>query len=101
MISGILSDFLVDSLPIERLRPENRVACTTSSIIHESLVNRLTQNLSAWALDGAVFDVLIPRHIHTFSELRDQTSAMKQFKHTPCPYMSFEELKKELTKLGD
>lgn len=61
----------------------------------------LPQNLPAWALDGAVFDVDIPRNIRTFAELAERPWALQNFQHTRRPYLSFEELRSQLlTKLG-
>lgn len=61
----------------------------------------LPQNMPAWALDGTVFDVDIPRNIRTFAELADRPWALQNFQHTRRPYLSFEELRSQLlTKLG-
>jgi hypothetical protein len=59
-----------------------------------------SQNLPAWALDGTVFDVKIPKNIKTFAELKKRPWALRSFRHTPRPYLSFEELREQLlTKL--
>jgi hypothetical protein len=61
----------------------------------------LPQNLPAWALDGTVFDVDVPRNIRSFAELAERPWALQNFQHTRRPYLSFEELRGQLlTKLG-
>lgn len=58
----------------------------------------LPQNLPAWTLDGTVFNVDIPEDVILFDDLNKRPWALQNFRHTPRPYLSFEDLQNQLLK---
>lgn len=52
--------------------------------------------LPGWALDGTVFEAKIPESIESFEDLWRSPWAIQNFKHTPRPYLTDEELRQEL-----
>ena len=70
-LSGLLDDHREDWLPI---LPE----------------------IPGWALDGTVFKAELSQDVETFEELTQRPWAIRQFRHTPRPYLTDDELRKEL-----
>ncbi|MDY6867976.1 MAG: N-6 DNA methylase, partial [Chloroflexota bacterium] len=61
----------------------------------------LPQELPGWALDGTVFEAQLSRTVETLDDLDQRPWALRNFKHTPRPYLTLEELQERLlTKLG-
>jgi hypothetical protein len=56
----------------------------------------LPAELPGWALDGTVFEVEISEDVQLFSDLGKRPWAMRNVRHTPRPYLSIEELEKQL-----
>jgi hypothetical protein len=52
----------------------------------------LPPELPGWALDGTVFTAELSEEIRTFDDLRRRPRALRRFRHTPCPYLTAEEL---------
>ncbi len=52
----------------------------------------LPPELPGWALDGTVFTAELSEDIRTFEQLRQRPWALHRFKHTPCPYLTPDEL---------
>lgn len=70
-LSGLLDDHREDWLPI---LPE----------------------IPGWSLDGTVFKAELSQDVETFEELTQRPWAIRQFRHTPRPYLTDDELRKEL-----
>lgn len=70
-LSGLLDDHREDWLPI---LPE----------------------MPGWALDGTVFQAELSQDVETFEELAQRPWAIRQFRHTPRPYLTDDELREEL-----
>ncbi|MCG3212622.1 MAG: hypothetical protein FOGNACKC_06292 [Anaerolineae bacterium] len=61
----------------------------------------LPQELPGWALDGTVFEAQLSRTVETFDDLHQRPWSLRNFKHTPRPYLTLEELQNRLlSKLG-
>jgi hypothetical protein len=61
----------------------------------------LPQELPGWALDGTVFEAELSRAVETFDDLAKRPWALRNFSHTPRPYLTLEELQDRLaSKLG-
>lgn len=52
--------------------------------------------IPGWALDGTVFEAELSEDVETFAELAQRPWAIRRFRHTPRPYLTDEELTKEL-----
>ncbi|MDD1467347.1 N-6 DNA methylase, partial [Dolichospermum sp. ST_sed5] len=52
--------------------------------------------MPGWALDGTVFKAELSQDVETFEELAQRPWAIRQFRHTPRPYLTDDELKEEL-----
>jgi hypothetical protein len=52
--------------------------------------------MPGWALDGTVFKAELSQDVETFEELTQRPWAIRQFRHTPRPYLTDDELRKEL-----
>ena len=52
--------------------------------------------IPGWALDGTVFEAEISEDVETFEELTQRPWAIRHFRHTPRPYFTDDELRKEL-----
>jgi predicted RNA methylase len=50
-----------------------------------------------WALNGDVFVAELSDDILTFSQLAERPRALRNFRHTPRPYLTIEELKQKFT----
>ncbi len=62
----------------------------------------LPQELPGWALNGTVFEAQLSRTVETFDDLDRRPWALRNFKHTPRPYLTLEELQDRLlSKLGN
>ncbi|MFM7408751.1 MAG: N-6 DNA methylase [Cuspidothrix sp.] len=70
-LSGLLDDHREDWLPI---LPE----------------------IPGWALDGTVFKAELSQDVETFEELAQRPWAIRNFRHTPRPYLTDDELREEL-----
>ncbi len=55
--------------------------------------------LPGWALDGTVFKAQLSQDVETFEELSKRPWALRDFRHTPYPYSTYEELEEKLMKL--
>jgi hypothetical protein len=61
----------------------------------------LPQELPGWALDGTVFEAELSWAVETFDDLAKRPWALRNFSHTPRPYLTLEELQDRLaSKLG-
>jgi hypothetical protein len=49
-----------------------------------------------WALDGTAFKAELSQDVETFQELAQRPWAIRQFHHTPRPYLTDHELREEL-----
>jgi hypothetical protein len=56
----------------------------------------LLPEMPGWALDGDIFNADLSDDIKTFSQLADRPSALRNFRHTPRPYLTIDELKEGL-----
>lgn len=52
--------------------------------------------MPGWALDGTVFKAELSQDVETFAELAKRPWAIRQFRHTPRPYLTDDELREEL-----
>lgn len=52
----------------------------------------LPSELPGWALDGTVFEAELSEDVETFDELTKRPWALREFQHTPRPYLTLEEL---------
>lgn len=52
--------------------------------------------MPGWALDGTVFKAELSQDVETFQELAQRPWAIRQFRHTPRPYLTDDELREEL-----
>nr|WP_322657901.1 N-6 DNA methylase [Dendronalium sp. ChiSLP03b]MDZ8204191.1 N-6 DNA methylase [Dendronalium sp. ChiSLP03b] len=52
--------------------------------------------IPGWALDGTVFEAELSEDVEIFAELAQRPWAIRRFRHTPRPYLTDEELTKEL-----
>jgi hypothetical protein len=52
--------------------------------------------MPGWALDGTVFKAELSQDVETFEELAQRPWAIRQFRHTPRPYLTDDELREEL-----
>ena len=52
--------------------------------------------MPGWALDGTVFKAELSQDVETFAELAQRPWAIRQFRHTPRPYLTDDELREEL-----
>lgn len=52
--------------------------------------------MPGWALDGTVFKAELSQDVETFQELAKRPWAIRQFRHTPRPYLTDDELREEL-----
>jgi 16S rRNA G966 N2-methylase RsmD len=52
--------------------------------------------MPGWALDGTVFKAELSQDVETFQELAQRPWALRQFRHTPRPYLTDDELREEL-----
>jgi N-6 DNA Methylase len=52
--------------------------------------------MPGWALDGTVFQAELSQDVETFAELAQRPWAIRQFRHTPRPYLTDDELREEL-----
>jgi len=52
--------------------------------------------MPGWALDGTVFKAELSQDVETFAELAQRPWAIRQFSHTPRPYLTDDELREEL-----
>lgn len=52
----------------------------------------LPQEMPGWALDGAVFFAELDTSIDSFQALSDNAWALRDFRHSPRPYLTIEEL---------
>lgn len=52
--------------------------------------------MPGWALDGTVFKAELSEDVETFQQLRQRPWAIRQFRHTPRPYLTDDELREEL-----
>ncbi|MCP4420353.1 MAG: N-6 DNA methylase [Chloroflexi bacterium] len=58
-------------------------------------------NMPGWALDGTIFTVDFPEDISHFVDLLDRPYALQNFRHTPRPYRTVDEMRASLyAKLG-
>lgn len=57
----------------------------------------LPPELPGWALDGTAFSAELSDDIRTFDQLRERPWALREFRHTPRPYLTDEELNDFLT----
>jgi hypothetical protein len=51
-------------------------------------------DLPGWALSGDIFTADLSDDIETFSQIVERPRALRNFRHTPRPYLTIEELKK-------
>lgn len=56
----------------------------------------IIQEIPGWTLDGTVFEAQLSEDIETFEEIAQRPWAIRNFRHTPRPYFTDDELKKEL-----
>lgn len=54
----------------------------------------LPPEMPGWAIDGDIFTADLSDDIETFSELAERPRALREFRHTPRPYLTIEELEK-------
>lgn len=59
----------------------------------------LPLELPGWALDGEVFMADLSENIQTFAQLAERPWALRNFRHTPRPYLTIEELKQRFASL--
>lgn len=59
----------------------------------------LPQELPGWALDGVVFEAQLSEDIETFQELAQRPWALRNFRHTPYPYLTNDDLKEKLSRI--
>lgn len=52
--------------------------------------------MPGWVLDGTVFKAELSQDVETFAELAKRPWAIRQFRHTPRPYLTDDELREEL-----
>ena len=52
--------------------------------------------MPGWALDGTAFKAELSQDVETFQELAQRPWAIRQFHHTPRPYLTDDELREEL-----
>lgn len=57
----------------------------------------LPQELPGWALDGTAFEAELSADVRTFAQLRERPWALRNFRHTPRPYLTDQELNDFLT----
>ncbi len=55
----------------------------------------LPPHTPGWALDGDVFTADLSNDIETFSQLVERPRSLRNFRHTPRPYLTVDELRKE------
>jgi len=52
--------------------------------------------MPGWALDGTVFEAQLSRDVRSFEELKKRPWSLRQFRHTPRPYLADDEFEEEL-----
>ena len=52
--------------------------------------------MPGWALDGTVFEAQLSRDVRSFEELKKRRWSLRQFRHTPRPYLADDEFEEEL-----
>jgi hypothetical protein len=55
----------------------------------------LPPEMPGWAMDGDMFTADLSADIRTFSELVERPWALRDFQHTPRPYLTIEELQEQ------
>lgn len=53
----------------------------------------LPPNIPGWALSGDIFTADLSEDIETFLQITERPTALRNFRHTPRPYLTIEELK--------
>jgi hypothetical protein len=99
-----LSSFTVTGQVLDFDANSNKVYLYLDSLLDEEQEAwvSLPQELPGWALDGTVFEAQLSRTVETFNDLDQRPWALRDFKHTPRPYLTLEELQERLlSKLGN
>lgn len=59
----------------------------------------LPPELPGWALDGHVFTADLSGEVETFEALSKRPWALRNFKHTPLPYLTIDELDQQISSI--
>jgi hypothetical protein len=106
---------LADEWSAERTKPKLTATGQVLAVDEQSVKMRLgnllddedtawlpvPHNMPGWALDGTVFTVDFPEDVSYFADLQGRPYALQNFRHTPRPYRTIDEMQTSLyAKLG-
>ncbi|UUO14653.1 N-6 DNA methylase [Dolichospermum heterosporum] len=90
--------FTVRGQVLEVSQDNSQIHLYLSGLLDDNRENWLPvlPEMPGWALDGTVFKAELSQDVETFEELAQRPWAIRQFRHTPRPYLTDDELKEEL-----
>ena len=90
--------FTVRGQVLEVSQDNSKIHLYLSGLLDDSREDWLPilPEMPGWALDGTVFKAELSQDVETFEELAQRPWAIRQFRHTPRPYLTDDELREEL-----
>lgn len=90
--------FTVRGQVLEVSEDKSQIRLYLSGLLDDHRENWLPilPEMPGWALDGTVFKAELSQDVETFEELAQSPWAIRQFCHTPRPYLTDDELREEL-----
>jgi len=92
------STFIVRGQVLEVSEDNSQIRLYLSGLIDDNQEEWLPMlpEIPGWALDGTVFEAELSEDVETFEGIAQRPWAIKNFRHTPRPYFTDDELRKEL-----